>query len=214
LAFADILREKIMKLRLAALGAALAFSTLAPGMAQASVIATLDSITPVGSDFKFSYSGQLQPDEGVVSGDMLVIVDFAGYVAGSVSSTLPNVTASVSNTLPGLLQTYPGLTDNPNIPDLVFTYTGPPFQTSGGPFPSIVSFSGLSALSTLGSMAVSFFSADSIKNADGLAGTTDYDDGLVGVPGVVPEPAAWALMIVGFLGVGMALRARKGTAAA
>ena len=179
------------------------------GTAQASVIPTLDGVTPDGSDFKFTYDGQLAGDQGVTAGNQLVIVDFAGYVAGSIHSTLPNVSASVANGLPSGMLLPPGVTDNPSIPDLIFTYTGPNYQTSGGPFPGITNFDGLSADSTLGGTAIGYFSAVAVKN-DGIAtGTAAFNTGDVGVPialSAVPEPASWALLIFGFLGLGTALR--------
>lgn len=186
--------------------AAVAFTGSA---AQASVIPFLGSVTPDGSNFKFSYTGQLAPDEGVMSGNRLVIVDFAGYVPGSVFSTLPNVTASVSNTLPAGMLLDPGFTDNPSIPDLIFTYTGPNFQTSGGPFPSIVNFSGLGADSTLGGNVAGSFSSTAVRNVGSLAGTADFTVGEVNVPSAVPEPATWAMLLTGFFGLGAVLR-RKG----
>jgi hypothetical protein len=42
-----------------------------------------------------------------------------------------------------------------------------------------------------------------------LAGTNTYNVGLVAVPSAVPEPATWAMMLTGFLGLGMALRNRR-----
>ena len=177
------------------------------GSAQASVIPVLSSVTPDGADFKFSYDGQLAPDQGVTKGDQLVIVDFNGYVTGSIHSSLPDVTASISNTLPAGLLLNPGFTDNPSMPDLVFTYTGPDFQTSGGPFPKIIDFSGLSADSIFGDMHVGSFSAVAVRN-NGVDGSPTYNVGEVMVPDPpgVPEPASWALMILGFLGLGTALR--------
>jgi len=187
--------------------AALAIS----GAAQASVIPFLDSVTPEGSNFRFSYTGQLAPDQGVRSGSQLVIVDFAGYVPGSIVSSLANVSASISNTLPSPLLVNPGFTDNPTIPDLVFTYNGPDFQTSGGPFGSIVNFAGLSALSTLGGMGTGSFSAMAVRNNGEFPGTNTFNQGEVGVPSAVPEPATWAMMMTGFLGLGLMMRrkARK-----
>src|SRR5689334_10635648 len=120
------------------------------GAAHASVIPVLDNVTPDGSNFTFNYTGQLAGDQGVTDGSQLVILDFAGYVDGSVHSSLPNVSATVSNTLPAGLVPYLGVVDNPSIPDLVFTYTGPDYQTSGGPFPGLTNFSGLSADSIFG----------------------------------------------------------------
>jgi hypothetical protein len=184
------------------------------GTAQASVIPVLDGVTPDGADFKFSYDGQLAPDQGVANGSQLVIVDFAGYVDGSVHSSLADVTASISNTLPAGLVLDPMFTDNPSIPDLVFTYTGADFHTTGGPFTSgpdggIIHFAGLSADSIFGGTTTGTFSASAIRNTGSASsqGTVTFNVGQVSVPiSAVPEPASWALMIVGFLGLGTALR--------
>ncbi len=184
------------------------------GTAQASVIPVLNGVTPDGSNFKFEYDGQLAADQGVANGSQLVIVDFAGYVDGSVHSTLADVTASVSNTLPAGLLLDPSFTDNPLIPDLVFTYTGPDFHTTGGPFTSgpdggIIHFAGLTADSIFGGTAIGTFSAAAIRNTGSAntQGTVTYNVGEVSVPlSAVPEPATWALMIMGFLSLGTALR--------
>lgn len=177
------------------------------GAAHASVIPVLNGVAPDGSDFKFTYSGQLAGDQGVTNGSQLVIVDFAGYVNGSVHSSLPNVTATVSNTLPAGLILDPKFTDNASVPDLVFTYTGPDFHTSGGPFVGLTDFNGLSADSIFGGTGTGSFSAIAIKNDGSETGSFAYNVGEVGIPvSGVPEPASWTLMIMGFLGLGAALR--------
>jgi hypothetical protein len=205
-----------MKWRLAA-SAAIALAAMLPGgAALASVIPVESGIAPDGSFFKFTYDGQLAPDQGVRAGDKLVIIDFAGYVAGSVGTSLPNVTASTSLTLPAGMLLNPGFTDNPNIPDLVFTYTGPDFQTTGGPYPAQVDFSGLYADSIYKSYTTGSFSAEAVKNDGPLAGTDAYNVGQVAVPtSPVPEPAAWAMMLAGMFSVGFAMRsARKASGVA
>lgn len=184
------------------------------GAAHASVIPVLNGVSADGTNFKFSYDGQLAPDQGVENGSQLVIVDFAGYVNGSIHSSLANVTASISNTLPAGLVLDPKFTDNASIPDLVFTYTGPDFHTTGGPFTSgpdggIIHFAGLSADSIFGGMTSGTFSAAAVRNTGTVSsqGTVTFNVGEVAVPlSAVPEPASWALMIIGFLGLGAALR--------
>ncbi|MGH6987227.1 MAG: PEPxxWA-CTERM sorting domain-containing protein [Caulobacteraceae bacterium] len=179
----------------------------------ASVIPTLDSATPgTGTymgDFNFAYTGVLSADQGVQSGDYLVIVDFNGYVPGSVYSTLTDVTASTDGNAVsdlGLTQT-PGTTDNPNIPDLVFEYTGSPYQTSGAG--AATDFSGIGAYSTYGQTTVGAYSAVAVNNSGaGVVGKPDYNQGFVSIP-AVPEPATWALMILGFLGIGAAARSKR-----
>jgi hypothetical protein len=177
--------------------------------ARASVIPVLGDITPSGANFTFHYDGQLATDQGVTSGDELVIIDFRGYVPGSIHSSLANVSASISNTLPLPISVDGGFHDDSAIPDLVFTYTGADFQTTGGPFPSIIHFDGLSADSIFGGTAAGYFAASAVQNVGGLAGSTTYNVGRVEVPidaSPVPEPASWSLMIVGFLGLGTVLR--------
>jgi hypothetical protein len=179
------------------------------GAASASVIPVLASVTPAGSNFQFSYEAQLSPDEGLTAGDEFVVIDFQGYVPGSISSSSPNWTASVSDALPAGLLTPPG-GDNPSVPDLVFTYNGPDVDTSGGPFGGDTNYFGLTALSTLGGVTSTDFSADAINNSGRETGTTDYNVGLVGAPGslgaAVPEPTSWALILGGVGAIGVALR--------
>jgi hypothetical protein len=194
-----------MKSLLLGAAAALAFTA----GAHASIIPTLTSVTPDGSNYLFSYQGQLAPDQGVTAGDQLVIIDFAGYVPGSVNSTLTDVTASVSDTLPAALLLPPGTTDNPNIPDLVFTYTGPDFDTVGGPFGGDTNFNGLSAVSVYGGTTLGTFSAEAVKNDGATAGSATYNVGFVAIPSAVPEPAVWAIMLMGFGGLGAAMRTRR-----
>lgn len=191
-----------------ALAAMAAIALTVPAQA-AHIMTNLDTVTADGSNFKFTYSGSLTPDLGVVSGDQLVIVDFAGYVPGSISSTIPDVTASISNTLPSGLILQSGFTDNAAIPDLVFTYTGADFRASGGPFPPLLHFSGLSADSTFGFTTTGSFSASAVKNVGANTGDADLESGRVGVPSALPEPASWAMMLIGFFGLGAMLRRRK-----
>jgi hypothetical protein len=204
-----------MKRLLFATGVALCLSA---GVAQASITPALASITPSGPDFTFTYNVTLSGDEGLTAGSQLVIMDFAGYVPTSIFAP-SDFTASVAmtanfDTAAGGVQVNPMFTDNPNLPDLIFTYNGPDLQTSGGPFTTL-SLGSFGATSTLSGMALDGFSSRAISNSGlGTVGTASFNNGAVGVAtalATVPEPASWALLILGFGGVGSLLRARRGT---
>ena len=55
------------------------------------------------------------------------------------------VTPSISNSLPAGMLLLPGFTDDPTIPDLIFTYNGPDFRTSGAPYAPLATFAGRTA---------------------------------------------------------------------
>jgi hypothetical protein len=193
--------------------------------AHASIIPVLDTVTADGSNFLYTYHATLSGDQGLTSGSMLVIQDFAGYVPGSISvvgtgfsSFIVTSTPLVANfdTAAGGVQTNAVYGDDPTITDLVFTYNGPDFHTSGGPFTDI-QIMGLTAESTFGGIAVDGFSSRAIKNTGvGTTGTVAFNNGAVEVPVTpgIPEPASWALLILGFGGIGGMVRMRRGKASA
>jgi hypothetical protein len=199
------------------LPAAIIAATALSGAAEASV--TLDSVTAAGPNFIYSYGGTLNSDTALRGGTKLVIIDFAGYVDGSIASSLPFVTTSVRNTLPQrILQENPGITDDKSIPDLVFNFRGPALRLPGGGTLDTLAFSGLTAESIFGDTMDGTFGT--LVNNKG--GTHTVSFGTVGVPAdppseadaplsPVPEPEAWALMLVGLFGTGMTLRRSRST---
>jgi hypothetical protein len=191
--------------------AALAVSTAA----QASIIPTLSSITPVGSNFMFTYDGYLSGDQGLVAGDQLDIFNFAGYVPGSVTAGgNPDVVATVVTGDPSGLSLPPGVSLIPGDVTLVFTYEGPPYDTSGGPF-GVTLFSGLGAQSIYGGSAlIGAYSAVAENNTGPETGTATFNFGFEAVPFPIPEPATWALMLIGAAATGASLRNRRNLAAA
>lgn len=192
--------------------AAFAACFLAPLTGASAATVQLDGITANALDYTYLYGGTLAPTEGIRSGSKLVIVDFAGYVDGSVFSPVPFITASTELTTSGLLMS-PGTTDNASLVNLVFTYTGPDFQTTPAPFGlpyTPIDFSGLGARSTLGQITLDAFATLTVKNEGTAVGTDVYATGLVGVPGV-PEPASWAMMILGMGTIGATMRRRPQT---
>ena len=177
--------------------------------AHASFIPNLDTITPVGSDFEFSYSGTLAGDTGLAEGNLLVIFDFGGYVDGSISAGIyaADIDAHVEFTSPLTLP--PGYDDDPSIINLVFEWTGAPFNASGGPFPD-VDFAGVSARSINSDTRIDAYSGVTTMNNGLAVGLAAYNQGPVAVP--VPEPSTGVLVILGFGLAGATLRTRRGLA--
>lgn len=178
--------------------------------ANAAIIPVLDTVTADGSDWIFSYSGTLAGDQGLVQGSTLIIYDFAGYVDGSIDAGIYAADLDASVELVSAIAPPPSDDDDPLIPNLVFTWTGEPFNASGGPFAD-VSFAGLTAKSTFSGFQNDGFSAMAVTNNGSATGDLSFNSGRVGVPmaSAIPEPGTWALMILGFGGAGAALRARR-----
>jgi len=191
--------------------AALAAGVVTPGAMVSATTLTLDTVTLVGSDYEFSYSGTLSGDEGLVPGSKLVILDFGDYVAGSISSGI--YAADLVATTEFLTLGLPfasGEVDDPLITNLVFTWIGLPFNSIGGPFAD-VSFSGLSAKSTNSAVTLGSYSALTTNNNGFATGTPVNTVGFVAVAAqtAVPEPASWGLLVLGLGAVGMGLRRRR-----
>ena len=195
--------------RLLLVSAALA---LLAGGAKASIIPTLVSVVPTGPNYDYTYAAALASDAGVVPGDELVIQDFAGFQGfGALPADIVGSTELTTDFIPApgaKLVMPPGFTDDPTIPNIVFTYVGPPFHNKNGPFPE-VDFT-LSALSKYKTFHNDGFSAITIKNSGPSQGTPIYDVGATSVPtAIVPEPAGWALMILGLGGAGALVRRKR-----
>lgn len=178
--------------------------------ASAAIIPVLDSVTADGTDWLFSYSGTLAGDQGLLAGSQLIIYDFSGYVPGSIDAGIYAAELAASVEFTSALSPPPSDDDDPLIPNLVFTWTGAPFNASGGPFPD-VSFAGLTAKSVFRAVHNDGFSAMAVTNNGSATGDLAFNSGRVGVPlaSAIPEPATWALMIAGFGLAGTGLRARR-----
>jgi hypothetical protein len=198
---------------------AAAASMAVAGAANAAVIPVLMDVSAEGDLYRFTYEATLAADAGVTEGNKLVIYDFAGF-AGGFETPTPFISAStefVTALAPapgGLLPALPN-DDNPLVENLVFTWTGPDFQTDGGPYEPINFM--LSVLSQFNEIRDDGFTALTMKNNGEQQGSWLYNVGTTSVPmatGAIPEPATWAMMILGFGGVGSLLRRRREAVAA
>lgn len=179
-----------------------------PLAANAAVIPVLDTISLVGTEYEFSYSGTLSGDTGLVDEDVLIIYDFAGYVAGSISAGIYAADVDASTELTSALAPI-GFDDDPLLVNLVFRWIGAPFNASGGPFAD-VDFSGLTARSIYSATVLDAYVAQTTINNGAATGLKEYNAGAVAVAAAIPEPGTWAMMILGFGGVGALLRRRTG----
>ena len=190
----------MLKRILLAAAAACAFA----GAANASIIPVLQSVTAEGDLFRYTYQATLAADAALLDGSFFVISDFAGFAGGLTAS--PSFTGTTENTtvFPFLLG------DDAGIANLVFTWGGGGFHM--GPNLGSVNFT-VSALSSFGSTKQEFFAASTLTNNGGQTGTPQANMGSVDVPlaAGIPEPGAWALMILGFGGTGAMARYRRKT---
>ena len=196
-------------MRKLALLAATALLSL-PTAANAAITPVLDTVTLVGTDYEFSYSGTLSGDTGLVQNDTLIIYDFAGYVPGSISAGIYAADLGASTELTSAFAPI-GFLDDPLLVNLVFRWIGAPFNASGGPFPD-VDFAGLTARSIYSGTTLDGYVALTTINNGAATGQKDFNAGAVAVaaPGaVIPEPATWGLMIMGFGLAGATLRGRR-----
>jgi hypothetical protein len=195
-----------MKTILLATAALLSMATAAQA-----VTPTLVEVTPSSGLYEFTYEATLGRNEGVRLGDRLVIFDFAGFAGfgvkpSSLILTSTEATTTVGNAL-NQLRPVPDFTDDPNLPNLVLQWSGPDVFTMIGHPPIDFTFS---AFSTFGRTTADGFTAVTVSNSLFTRGSPVYEQGSVGVPlAVIPEPAAWAMMILGFGGVGAVSRRRR-----
>jgi hypothetical protein len=179
--------------------------------AQANITPVLTSVAAEGSNYRYTYQVTLDSDQGLINGSKISIFDFAGF-AGGLTTSNPSFVAGTELLTLGQL-TPPAFSDDPTILNLIMTWAGGPFQSSGGPFPE-VHFT-LSALSKYATAQFDGFSSTAVKNNGLSVGQRTDNVGPVSVPVIagIPEPATWALMIGGFAMTGVAVRRRRSMAA-
>ncbi|MDB5425753.1 MAG: hypothetical protein JWQ29_3169 [Phenylobacterium sp.] len=159
------------------------------GAAQASITAARMSVTSDGSLFRYSYLGTPADNSDGAQGPRLAIFDLGGFGGGLTAPSgfsgggggSAGASAFGGASAPLAPSFSPGPASDPLPPqDLTFT------ERESVP-PTFVEDT---ASDTISARATEAFA-------------------VLGVPGIVPEPATWGLMILGFGGIGALARRRR-----
>ena len=202
----------IIPLTTLALLGGLGLPLLAPPAARAGLIPNKVTVTPDGSDFRWTYNVVVTSDLYVAKGDFFTIYDFAGAVDGQ--TTMPTgwtMTQQNTTVIPPKYG-HVDANDNPNLPNYTFTYTGstPIFGSAGlGDF-SFLSSSGAKADSVFTS--VNHRQDNTVNAPDPQEFTLTPTSVPVGAgtpPPSAPEPATIALALAGLPLAGLAARRRR-----
>ena len=177
---------------------------LAAGV-RAGLLPTSVVVVPEAGNFRWTYAVVLPTDMQLQSGDYFTIYDFGGRVPGGelVPDGWALAVAAVGGGTPDLLTP----TDDPGVPNLTWTYTGPTILTGQ------VGLGNFWAVSSLGEDrgGVSAFTAQAHRTSDGLGvrniteTVVPTGDG-VGPPPGVPEPGTLVLAGLGLTLIGAARR--------
>lgn len=209
--------SRTMKIRLSLI----CLAALAPALAMANIIPSQTTITGTGP-YLWTYNLQLAADQTVVpgpiptgsgvsnlefvSGSLITIYDFDGYVAGSCAGpTGWTCTTQFIGITP--IDVVP--IDNAGILNLTWVYT------SGSPIsgqPNGVDLGMFSAQSIYNTVTQVSYASRAVKNVSGQAGTIGDNVGQTQGPTAgraIPEPGSLALAGLGLLGLGL-VRRRKG----
>ncbi|OWK38380.1 PEP-CTERM sorting domain-containing protein [Fimbriiglobus ruber] len=176
--------------------------------ARAGLLPVSWSVTSEAGDYRWTYAIVLPTDSQLQTGNYFTIYDFAGFVPGT-NSQPAGWTFSSANVGPTPTGVAP--TDNPTLPNLTWTYTGP--TTTVGQ----VGLGNFWAVSLYQDETTSDFAARTNRVSDGQIDTNitstsvpvpSANGGGEGVPGA-PEPATLALAGLGLPLIGLARLFRR-----
>lgn len=170
--------------------------------AQAGLLPVRVSVTPEGTDFRWTYAILLQDGSQLQAGDYFTIYDFGGYLDGT-NSQPDGWTFSSANvgTTPDRLNP----DDDASLPNLTFTYSGSTIDGWDG-------LGNFWVLSQYQDTADEHFTAQTHRTQDGMP-DSNITETLVPVPvgpqPTVPEPATLALAGLGLPFIALARRWKR-----
>jgi hypothetical protein len=154
-------------------------------IARGDIIPTLSSVTGSSPNFTWNYSANVTVDETIKTGDFFTIYDFGSIAPGS---NMQPTGWTFSQALLGPTPALVNATDNPNILNLTWTYTGTT------PISGSAALGIFSVITSTDQLKTGQFSAEATRNSGPNAGTKVDNIGTISVP--VPESSA-LLPIVG-----------------
>jgi hypothetical protein len=154
-------------------------------IARGDIIPTLSSVTGSSPNFTWNYSANVTVDETINTGDFFTIYDFGSIAPGS---NMQPTGWTFSQSLLGPTPALVNATDNPNILNLTWTYTGTT------PISGSAALGMFSVITSTDQLKTGQFSAEATRNSGPNAGTKVDNIGTISVP--VPESSA-LLPIVG-----------------
>jgi hypothetical protein len=166
--------------------------------ARADIIPTLDSVTGAGPTFTWNYTANVTVNQTINTGDFFTIYDF--------SSIMPTTTTqpsgwTFSTALVGPTPANVSPTDNPNLWNVTWTYSGAPIVGSA----ALGTFSVDTATNQ---MKTGQFTGQATRSAgQPEAGSKISNIGNVTVP--IPEPSAFLPIIGVFAAAVVSLRLRR-----
>ena len=169
-------------------------------IARGDIIPTLSSVTGSTPNFTWNYSANVTVDQTINTGDFFTIYDFGTIAPGS--NTQPTGW-TFSQALVGPTAALTSPTDNPNILNLTWTYTGT------APISGSAALGMFSVITGTDQLKTGQFTAQATRSSGPDAGTKVSNIGAVSVP--VPEPSALfpIMSLCAALGVDRFFRRRK-----
>jgi hypothetical protein len=168
--------------------------------ARADIIPTLSSVTGSSPNFTWNYSANVTVNQTVNTGDFFTIYDFGSIAPGS---NIQPTGWTFSQALVGPTAALTSPTDNPNILNLTWTYSGT------APITGSAALGMFSVITSTDQLKTGQFTAQATLNSGPNAGTKVSNVGTVSVP--VPEPSALfpIMSLCAAIGVDRFFRRRK-----